>query len=209
MFSIERYGAGEEKAGQEDKVANERLLKINQFVSKRSKRKHGVIENDHPIEQNSKHRKKRREKKSLQSTVPEESITDTSEPEESITDTSEPEEPNTDTSEPLQPSSEPSISLSSTQPLQAFPKFVPRVLSQQAKLQLKKLGLPAWLANPIIVDPSKSETIGKINVKLSQSTLDNCQALGITELFAGKSNDESFITRVMRFFYRSHTQWDV
>ncbi|CAG8478998.1 2286_t:CDS:10, partial [Paraglomus brasilianum] len=95
-----------------------------------------------------------------------------------------PEEPITDTSEPLQPSSEPSTSLASAQPLQAFPKFVPRVLSQQAKLQLKKLGLPAWLANPIIVDPSKSETIDKINVKLSQSTLDNCQTLGITEFFA-------------------------
>ena len=66
MFSIERYGAGEENAGQEDKVANERLLKINQFVSKRSKRERGDIENEQEkcqIEQNSEPKTKRREKK--------------------------------------------------------------------------------------------------------------------------------------------------
>ncbi|CAG8480773.1 5060_t:CDS:10 [Paraglomus occultum] len=168
LLADRNYGDEDKENAQEDKVANERLLRINQFVSKKSKRKHGVIENGQeksPIEQKPEPKKKRREKKSLQATVSE-------------------EEPIADTSEPLQSSSEPSTSLSSAQPLQAFPKFVPRVLSQQAKLQLKKLGLPAWLANPIIVDPSRSETIDETNVKLSQSTLDNCQALGITEFFA-------------------------
>ncbi|CAG8520194.1 20094_t:CDS:10 [Cetraspora pellucida] len=68
--------------------------------------------------------------------------------------------------------------------LQAFPTFDRPKQTPQEIAAVKSLGIPDWLANPIIVESDSTKTIDHPSIGLSERSIKRCKALGIQECFA-------------------------
>ncbi|CAG8584095.1 889_t:CDS:10 [Diversispora eburnea] len=80
--------------------------------------------------------------------------------------------------------------------LHAFPEFKKSEQTQEEIATTKLLGIPNWLAHPMIIDPEFTQPIDHFSLGLSTQLIKRCKTLGIHECFAVQAAVIPILTRL-------------
>ncbi|CAG8521870.1 6839_t:CDS:10 [Acaulospora morrowiae] len=189
MFQIQRYDSESDSTPDTSNTGNELLTKINERVLLKRKRSSKIHE-----EKTTAYVEVPQEADEIQNTVNENSDEHIS-PRESDLNAQGVDNDDQDLQYPTEDFEEHDLLL-------ALPEIEQPEQTPQEAAAVKLLGIPDWLAHPIIIEPDVTQSIDHPSLGLSERLVKRCKALGIYECFAVQ-------TAVIPLLVRSRSLSDV
>ncbi|RIA93551.1 P-loop containing nucleoside triphosphate hydrolase protein [Glomus cerebriforme] len=177
MFQIQRYEI-EDELRESSGLATERLTKINDRVKLKRKRateeiikKSSELIKSRESQENTKIKRKNKTSANEKATSEIDSVIEVTEQGDKGTNLVRQEQNEEVHSEEFKV-------------LHSFPTFDKPIQTTQGAAESKLLGIPDWLANPVVIDPETKLSIDDSSLGLSNRLRNRCKALGIHECFA-------------------------